>query len=297
MFGYVKPLKPELKICEYDTYKAVYCGLCRELGRSFGPFSRLTLSYDFTFLALLSMAVREEKPAFSKMRCFANPLKHCMSSERSFSLDFAANSAMVMLYYKVLDNRADRKGFGWLLATLALPFVRRARGKAMAKYPEIDRFVGTAMAEQAVLEGEGCPQVDRACEPTARSLECLCKALSEDPGQQRVLGRLGYLLGRYVYLCDALDDIEEDMAQKGYNPFLRRLAAGGEEPSQESLSPLREEAMGSLYLTTGEIEKTFELLTLYRYEGILGNVVHLGLRANVLQIQGKKEQTAYERSL
>ena len=32
MFGYVKPCSAQLRVCEYETYKAVYCGLCKQLG-------------------------------------------------------------------------------------------------------------------------------------------------------------------------------------------------------------------------------------------------------------------------
>ena len=58
MFGYVRACKPELKIKEYETYKAVYCSLCRLMGREYGLWSRFTLSYDFTFLALLNMSLK-----------------------------------------------------------------------------------------------------------------------------------------------------------------------------------------------------------------------------------------------
>ena len=56
MFGYVKVFRPELKVCEYEQYKGVYCSLCQTLGKRYGFASRMTLSYDFTFLALLLMA-------------------------------------------------------------------------------------------------------------------------------------------------------------------------------------------------------------------------------------------------
>ena len=60
MFGYVKPDKSELRIKEYETYKAVYCALCKELGKRYGLMSRLTLNYDYTFL--LSMKSRMSRP-------------------------------------------------------------------------------------------------------------------------------------------------------------------------------------------------------------------------------------------
>lgn len=52
MFGYILPDKPELKIKEYELYRAYYCGVCRAIKRRHGNIPRLTLTYDITFLAL-----------------------------------------------------------------------------------------------------------------------------------------------------------------------------------------------------------------------------------------------------
>ena len=64
MFGYIRIYKPQLRICEYETYRAVYCTLCRYLGRQMGVFSRLLLNYDYTFMAMLMIALSGEKPCF-----------------------------------------------------------------------------------------------------------------------------------------------------------------------------------------------------------------------------------------
>ena len=55
MFGYVMANRPELKIREYDRYRAYYCGLCRALKKEYGLLGRLTLNYDMTFLVMLSL--------------------------------------------------------------------------------------------------------------------------------------------------------------------------------------------------------------------------------------------------
>jgi hypothetical protein len=57
VFGYVKAYKPELRVKEFEFYKAVYCSLCRDLGKKYGLVSRFSLSYDFTFLALLQLSL------------------------------------------------------------------------------------------------------------------------------------------------------------------------------------------------------------------------------------------------
>ena len=53
MFGYVRPLRDELKCRDFDLYRAVYCGLCRCMRRRYGLLAPMFLNYDFTFLALL----------------------------------------------------------------------------------------------------------------------------------------------------------------------------------------------------------------------------------------------------
>ncbi|MEG0570806.1 MAG: DUF5685 family protein, partial [Oscillospiraceae bacterium] len=152
MFGYIKPYKPELKMGEYDTYKAVYCGLCKQLGKVYGPFSRLTLSYDFTFLSLVSMAMSEECSGFTSCRCIANPFKKRACAVGCGDLSFGACCAMIMLYYKVLDNYHDSGFFGKLKSIILMPFVKSARKKAIKQYPKVDEIVSSAMSQQFLLE-------------------------------------------------------------------------------------------------------------------------------------------------
>ncbi|MGN1118468.1 MAG: DUF5685 family protein, partial [Acutalibacteraceae bacterium] len=42
MIGYVRVYKPEMKIKHYEEYRAVYCSLCRILGKRYGLIARLT---------------------------------------------------------------------------------------------------------------------------------------------------------------------------------------------------------------------------------------------------------------
>ncbi len=288
MFGYVKPLKPQMRVCEYETYKAVYCGLCKQLGRTYGPFSRLTLSYDFAFLALLQMSLQEQPQAFSLRRCMLNPLKKAPCCEENESLKFAGGAAMLTLYFKLLDNYNDG-GFGQrLVSLLCKPFVWFAYRKAADIYPETASILYETISRQSLIESERCDSVDQASEPTALALSGLCGQLSEDPSCKRVLLRFGYLLGRYVYLADALDDLEEDVRQGSYNAFLLREHLDGT-PSDEQLAVIRENAKGSLFLTIAELEKTYDLLDLQHYKPILDNIVYLGLRDTVERILLPKE--------
>lgn len=270
MFGYIKPLGPELKVKEQEAYRAVYCGLCKQLGRVYGPFARMTLSYDFAFLAVLAMAVRGDVPLFQQEHCMVHPLKKRNTCQSNGSLDLSAAAAMILLYYKLQDNIADGDTAEKAACLLALPVAKAACEKAAEKLPEMAKVTAEQMAAQSLLEREKCPSVDRAAEPTAKILEVLLGSLSEDENQRLVLRRMGYLLGRWIYLMDALDDLEDDIKNDSYNPF-RYCEAVGEESSKER-------AVGSLYLTIAELIRAYDLLEVKAFDGILSNVFELGLK-------------------
>ena len=285
MFGYIKPFKPELKVREFDTYQAFYCGLCRQLGEAFGPFAKLTLSYDFTFLAMAAAGLRKNFAGFGKARCMANPLKKKTCAVPCADLSFTASCAMILFYHKLRDNLADSSFWKRLLYYPILPFAASARKKAMARFPEVDPIFSKTMAEQAALEGDKANSIDRAAEPTAAAMGAMLALLAEDEIQKRVLSRFGYLIGRWVYLMDALDDLEEDQKSGGYNAFL--LKFGGDAPESADLAEIRRYGMGVLNVTVAELGAAYELLEWQRYKEILDNIIYLGLPRAAREILAK----------
>lgn len=278
MFGYVKPYNPELRVRELEEYKAVYCGLCKQLGRSFGVFARFTLSYDFAFLAMLKTALDSEIcPETERCACIAHPFCKRIRVRENAAMQMAARAAMISVYYKLLDDRADEGFFRRIGAVLLMPFAKRARRKALAfaDGAAADEAAAKMSAAQGQLEAEKCQIPDAAAEPTANFLAAVLKNCAATAEQAAVLERFGYLLGRYVYLCDALDDLEDDRRRGRYNPF---LYAGGEAAIA---------AKNALFLTTAELSDDFDLLELHRYEGILENIIRIGLRAEVIRIEKK----------
>jgi len=280
LFGYVKPFKPELKMKEFDTYKAVYCGLCHQLGRVFGPFAKLTLSYDFTFAAVLSLALKENFCGFKKATCMANPLKKKDCAVPCDETEFVSASAMMLFYYKLKDNIKDSKFFKRILYLAILPFASLARKKAKKLYPTLDEIFSDMMKDQFLLEKEKAVSIDRAAEPTAKALEKVFEQF--DKTQDRALGRMGYLLGRWIYLLDALDDLSDDAKSKNYNPFLMKFDAYN--LNEEKKKEILEYGKGTLNITVAELARAYELLNLYRYKTILDNIIYLGLKNSANEI-------------
>jgi len=270
VFGYVRIAKPELRVKEYETYKAVYCSLCRALGKHYGFLSRLTLSYDFTFLSLLSMALQDGCDGFERKRCAFNPLKKCNYCKNADALKMPSAAAMIMLYYKLKDNISDEKGIKKIGYYFALPFFAHAHKKAAKEYPNIEKIVADYISDQARLEKEGCTQLDPIADPTAKALSKILMLCSEDEMQKRVLERLGYCIGRYIYILDAACDLKDDIKNNSYNVLKNGLCGDAEQYA-------RDRAVPQLYFCVNEAGKAFELLDIKKYKTILGNIIYLGL--------------------
>lgn len=283
MFGYVKVNKPELKIKDYEQYKAVYCSLCRELGRSFGIVPRMTLSYDFTFLALLRLAISEECPAFERKRCAFNPMKKChYCSNRREVFRYTSAASVIMIYYKLRDNLHDAGFFKKAGAGLMTPLFARAHKKAKKLYPELEKFVSDMITSQFEVESKADISVDISAEPTARALGNIASFGIENDEKRIITERLGYCLGRWVYLLDAADDLEQDLKTGDFNPF-RSLVKG------EDTSSVYEEAEAVLTRTLTELSRTYDLLEVNRFKPILDNILYEGLYVTQRRILESKE--------
>ena len=265
MFGYIRAEKEELKMREYEIYRGVYCSLCKRLGKSYGFLSRMTLSYDFTFLALLDISLKQGCTAFVPGRCAFNPAKRCNYLKDGGELDFSAATAMIMLYYKIADDIKDENGFKKFSAMLIKPLFSRAHKKAAAAFPQIEKYVSDYMESQNKLEMENTKSVDMAAEPTAKVMANILMFLSEDEAQKRALSRLGYCLGRYIYLLDAACDLKDDIKSGSYN-VLRNIKGD-----------IKEYISSQLYISINEAAKAFELVSIKKHKPILGNIIYLGL--------------------
>ncbi|MCI9566620.1 MAG: hypothetical protein HFF54_01585, partial [Lawsonibacter sp.] len=114
------------------------------------------------------------------------------------------------------------------------------------------------------LEGEGCPSLDRTADTFARLLQ---SAAPQEGARGRILSQLLYHLGRWIYLADARDDLEEDRLAGRYNPVAARYGPAGDD--------------GALRLT---MDRSLELIGAALQLGdfgcrlpVLENIIYLGL--------------------
>ena len=297
MFGYVKPYTNELRVLENEVYKGIYCGFCKQLGNKYGFFSRFVLNYDFAFMALLSAAISDEEIEFKKEVCIAHAFskRNCCKSERYF--EFPCAASLLMLKYKLIDNFNDNSFKEKLISRLAYPFLFFSIRKAAKNYPDLDFLMKNMTENQRKCESLKESSIDVACEQTALALSKIFLGLYDgnSESQKRVLERLGYLLGRFVYMIDAADDLQHDLKTGDYNPFILKYNP----KNIDDIINIIDKVSPSIYLTIGEITKTFELLEIKRFKGIVQNIFCLGLKNSIdnVIIRYKTKETSNAKSL
>lgn len=272
MFGYVQIEKSELLVKEYETYKSIYCTLCKTLGKEYSVFSRFILSYDFTFFVALSMGVHDENVCFKKGRCTFNPLKKCVFCDiENSDMKKAAALSVITAFYKLKDDINDGGLRQKFRSFFVYPFFARWRKKAAKKYPEYDEAVSNMSEMQEQVEKDPLCHIDMAAEPTAKMLANVMQMQGSDDFEKRVFFELGYHLGRWIYFIDAADDLQKDKKDGNFNPFLKYIK---NEDENEDIKKYCSEVLNqSLCLSYN----AYNLVEIKRFKGIIDNIYLKGL--------------------
>lgn len=285
MFGYVRAFKPYLRVCEYETYQAIYCGLCKEMARLTGQASRFALSYDVTFLAVMNMSVNDIPVTARRMRCPVHPINKRLCVYDNKGLMYPAFVSALLAHYKLSDDISDGKNYQKLLAMGANAGIDNGYRRAALKYPELDKRISELMKLQAEHENKREPVLDIACDPTAQMMREVFGGLTKDVQKRVKLEKFGYSLGRFVYITDALDDLRSDIKKNCYNPLALtdgiKITDG--RISDDDYKRIVEITDLSINLSLAEIADSFVDLDLKMYRATLDNIIYVGLR-NVYEL-------------
>ena len=273
MFGYVIPVKCELKLREFDAFRAAYCGLCHSLRDAYGLSARFILNYDFTFLAILLKA-GENQVQYTKRRCVAKPFRRRTCCVDGTASRQAAGYSLILSWWRLQDGIDDYRFVRGLPYRVIALFLQPAYRRAARDFSEFDIHCKTQLQQLRELEQENSPNLDRVADAFAQILPFAAEH-AKDELERRTLEELLYHVGRWIYLIDAYDDLEADKQSGNFNPLLTRFAPADGILNDEDKGWI----LTTLSHSANRIAAAYNLLDEGAWSGVLENIIYLGFPA------------------
>lgn len=289
MFGYVIPLKPELKVKEYNLFKGYYCGLCFSIKKQFGNIPRAVLNYDMTFLALLLDGLSNPPIKAEAKICMAHPSKKKAVILDNKAVDYAANMNVSLTIFKLIDDINDDKDLKSRIFSLGLnPYKKKFK----AEIKLINEVIKENLNKLSKMENEkNFTSIDEICDPfsiiVGKILELYPEEIINDSKEIRyMLYDFGYSLGKWIYLIDALDDLKEDMEKNKFNP-INYLFNDKNLPFDEFFHVIKNRIEFSILNCACTCKNILEMLPLNKNKEILENIINLGMMDKYTRIIDK----------
>lgn len=274
MFGYVTVCEPELKVKDLKKYRAYYCGLCRTLKEDYGFMGQMTLTYDMTFAVILLSSLYETTTKHEEHRCKVHPAKrqHMLQNEIT---SYAAAMNVLLAYYHMEDDwQDDRKVSSLMTKSL----IQGKAKKIIEKYPRQSEIIRKSLKELGECEHENSMDIDRAAGCFGRLMAELF--VWKEDIWEKTLRKMGFYLGKFIYLMDAYEDLPEDRKKNSYNPLKELAKRPDYEAQMEQI----------LRMMIAESTVRFEQLPCLVDVDILRNILYDGVWNHYNKIQMKKRE-------
>ena len=273
MFGYVTANWKELTKPQQKRYGAVYCGICRCIRERSSNLSRLGLSYDMAFLALLLMSLYEPEEQSGGNACILHPIQKRPWVENEF-VRYGADMNVALAYYNFADDWQDDKKVS---AKAMMDILSKQLPRIESEYPRQCTAIRGCIHQLNQLEKENCPNPD---EPAGAFGQLMGEILTyrEDLWAPH-LRQMGMALGRFIYLLDAAVDYDKDKRKGKYNPYLA-MGTGKDWQRWEEY----------LILAMGRCTASYEMLPLVQDKDILDNILYSGVWVNNGEKRKEREE-------
>ncbi len=273
MFGYIVINKPEMKFKDFDMYCSFYCGLCRELREKYGIAGQISLNYDLTFVILLLSGLYEPPVRKGTTRCIIHPVVK-QTVRKNVMTEYAADMNLLLTYYKCMDDWNDEQ------KVLRLGYARLLKGGSRRTgdaYREKTKKIVSLLEQLSAWEKAGETDIDKMAGCFGGIMEEIF-AYKQD-NWEPTLRKMGFYLGKFIYLLDAYDDVEKDAETGNYNPFSKDYIMEGFEERVRKL----------LMMMMAEACREFEKLPIIKYADILRNILYSGVWCRFQAVTEKRK--------
>ena len=286
MFGYVTPLKGELKVKEYELFRAYYCGVCNSIKKDFGNIPRMTLNYDMTFLAILLDSLNKNKITVKHKNCIAHPIQKRNIIMDNEATSYAAAMNISLFYFKVLDDVKDDNDLKSKFLSLTLSPYKRKISHSLESINDIIKENLSILSDYE--DNKNFSSIDEICHPFSVIVGEILKnypfEIDNDSEEVRMnLYDLGYGLGKWIYLVDALDDLKEDIEKNKFNP-INYLYNKDNLSYDEFIIQIKDRIEFNILSCGCRCKESLDNLNLHKNKEILENIINLGMMDKYLAI-------------
>lgn len=217
MTGYLNPhLKNASKEAKKE-YRTFYCSLCHVLKHNFGISGICNLSYELTFFLILLYSLNEEKEDTFNGCCSVTPFLNVKYLDY-FSDEFVLASEISILInkYEADDDVIDgNKIFSRIKASILSKKVLSIEKKSFIN--DISNALRIFYSCEKSKEVSFNQVLNAAGDIVESFIKPLTDALSVN--NTIIFNDISNSIGKWIYLIDALDDYDKDLANGEFNPF------------------------------------------------------------------------------
>lgn len=214
-----------------------------------------------TFLAILLTGLYEPQTRLGSCKCVAHPFESHGTRNNIFT-EYAADMNLLFACFKCRDDWEDeRKAWKFLFGRL----LEGKAGRLKEVYREKVKAVRLLMQDFTEAEQAQPMDIDAVSGCFGRVMGEIM-AVREDEWEEGLRG-LGFYLGKFIYLCDAYEDVEADIRKGTPNPLKERY---------ESLD-FEEECRTILMMMMSDCCREFEKLPILDNVEILRNILYSGV--------------------
>lgn len=275
MFGYIAINKAEMKFKDYDIYHSYYCGLCKVLKKNYGIRGQLTLSFDMTFLIVLLTGLYEPETKTETINCIAHPFEKHIARTNKLT-DYAAAVNLILSYYKCKDDWDDeRRKKGYAAAKLLAPKMKTVK----EHYPEKVSAVSSGLKQLSILEKQDEQNADIMAGTFGEIMAELFVFRHDE--WESSLRKIGFFLGKFIYLMDAYEDVPKDIKTGNYNPFKQAFSDNPD---------FADDCRELLTMMMAECSREFERLPILLHADILRNILYSGVWCRYTMVTERRAQ-------
>ena len=276
MFGYLDIEKDKLEQGQHGLWQTFMCGLCFSTKKLYGNYPRVFISNDVNFFNVLFHSVTNADVSVTNKRCFSHPIKKRSVLQETYLTDKLSVANVLLTYWNIYDDTVDG---GSVKKKTALRMFRKCYAKAKRDFPELDGLLSKRYGELRELEQSNCSSIDRVAHAFSQLVQDFSTLVLGEQANEYTQ-TLCYNLGKWIYLIDALDDVEKDIKRHNYNPFVACYGVS----SFDELKTKHDELQFEMFAVLNRIAQCYNDLNLQKYTCILNNVIFDSIRNKTKEI-------------